>query len=35
MHIKATFLTAAFGLLCHSALGEPSDSEFLLNSVQR
>jgi len=35
MRNKATFLTAAFGLLCHSAVGEPSDSEFLLNSVQR
>ena len=35
MHIKATFLTAAFSLLCHSAVGDTAASEFQLNSEQR
>ena len=35
MHIKATFLTATFGLVCHSAVGDTAASEFLLNSEQR
>ena len=35
MHIKATFLTAAFSLLCHSAVGDTAASEFLPNSERR
>ena len=35
MHLKATLLTAALGLLGHSALGDKADSEFLPNSERR
>ena len=35
MHINATFLTVAFSLLCHSAVGDTAASEFLPNSERR